>query len=108
MLQPTRPSREMLSTRILTPIFDRLRIYLAGARVPIQDFVEEALLDKLDKVDPLGRERFDREIKEAQKAPTSQLEDRIVERVLRAMNIQEPSATRAVASEAPRKRRVRG
>jgi hypothetical protein len=81
-----RTSREMLSVRIPTYQYDRIRLYVAGARVNIQDFVVEALTDKLDKVDPVGRQRFERERAAAEaESPTAQLEERIVGRVLQAL-----------------------
>jgi hypothetical protein len=77
----------MLSTRIPSYVYDRLRLHLAASRENIQDFVVEALVDKLDKVDPMGKARFEREQAAAHAAPATpdQLEDRIVGRVLQAL-----------------------
>lgn len=56
----TRPALSLLSTRINSTLFDRLRIAKASTRHSIQELVEEALTKHLDEVDPVGKMKAER------------------------------------------------
>lgn len=70
-----RMSREMLSVRINTHLFDRLKLFVAAKRINVQDFIEETLQEKLDAVDPLHKAADEK--RSALASSTSSPDDRI-------------------------------
>lgn len=75
MLKTSRMAREMLSVRVATYLYDRLKLYTAASRTNVQDNVEEALQEWLDKKDPLHKAADEAKAKIA--SSTSSSDDRI-------------------------------
>jgi len=65
----------MLSVRLSTILYDRLKVYVAAKRINMQDFIEETLQARLDELDPLHTAHEDAKARIA--ASSSSPDDRI-------------------------------